>query len=180
VKKFAALPPPGHEQWDNIEGNENMFEEEIEAQPIMQGIDNSIAHIRAVGQDFKANKMGVKPCIMWKRGMCKFGDRCIYNHAEVIRGKAAFQNAVDMNIAPDEKDKFGYRIAKQNPASQGAPVQDRTLDDTTDWYNSESSNINLNPEEMEAINKSIKDARSLVGHLETDFTKEPKKKSRWE
>ena len=32
-----------------------------------------------------------------------------------------------MNIAPDEKDKFGYRIAKQNPASQGAPVQDRTL-----------------------------------------------------
>ena len=46
MKKFAALPPPGHEQWDNIEGNENMFEEEIEAQPIMQGIDNSIAHIR--------------------------------------------------------------------------------------------------------------------------------------
>ena len=33
-----------------------------------------------------------------------------------------------MNIAPDEKDKFGYRIAKPNPASQGAqPDNQRTL-----------------------------------------------------
>ena len=35
---------------------------------------------------------------------------------------------MDMNIAPDEKDKFGYRIAKPNPASQGAqPDNQRTL-----------------------------------------------------
>ena len=86
-----------------------------------------------------------------------------------------------MNIAPDEKDKFGYRIAKPNPASQGAQSDNhRTFDDTTDWYNSDSTNVNLNPEEMEAINKSIKNARSLVGNLETDFTEQPKKKSRWE
>ncbi len=33
-----------------------------------------------------------------------------------------------MNIAPDEKDKFGYRIAKPNPASQGAQSDNqRTL-----------------------------------------------------
>ena len=46
VRKFAALPPPGHEQWDQIPGNENMYDEGLEEQPIMAGIDTSIAHVQ--------------------------------------------------------------------------------------------------------------------------------------
>ena len=48
VRKFAALPPPGHEQWDQIPGNENMYDEGLEEQPIMAGIDTSIAHVQVI------------------------------------------------------------------------------------------------------------------------------------
>ena len=51
--KYAALPPPGHSQWNNISGNENFK------------IDNSMANLRPVGANFKANKAGVRVCIPW-------------------------------------------------------------------------------------------------------------------
>jgi len=184
VRKFAALPPPGHEQWDMIPGNENLYDEGIENECIIEGIDTSIAHIPAVGQNFKPDKRGVKVCNMWKRGMCNFGDRCIYNHGEVLH-KPKFQDVVDANIAPDERDKFGYRIAKQHAVHVGSAIvpqvsdQQRKLDDTTDWYSSDSKEVNLKSEDMNVIKQSIEKARDVVGMLETDFTAQPKKKSRW-
>ena len=90
--KYSALPPPGHNQWDRIE------------------VDTSIAHIQGVGANFRADKRGVKVCINWKRGSCKFGDRCIYNHGEP-GPRSLLQAAVDSNISPLEKDLVGYRIA---------------------------------------------------------------------
>merc|ERR1719244_176727 len=102
--RFAALPPPGHNQWDNIPGNEN-------GTPVRE-VDKSVAHIQGVGQNFKANRTGLKVCISWKRGHCAHGDRCIYNHCEPgLTGKNRLQAAVDANISPLEKDLVGYRIA---------------------------------------------------------------------
>ena len=43
-----------------------------------------------MGQGFKNDKRGVKVCKMWQRGMCSFGDRCIFNHGEV-QYKPTFQ-----------------------------------------------------------------------------------------
>jgi len=182
VAKFAALPPPGHDQWNNIPGNENLFlgEDDIEQQPIFNGMDSSIAHIAGVGQGFKNDKRGVKVCKMWQRGMCSFGDRCIFNHGEVLY-KSKFQDQVDMNIPPDERDMIGYRIAKQNVQPKGGDEQARKLENTTDWYSSDSKEVNLKSGDMDAIKASIEESRKVVssGMLETDFTQEKKKKSRW-
>lgn len=204
VKKFAALPPPGHAQWNNIPGNENWDDEGLDNTPIIEGIDNSYAHIVPVGQNFKPDKRGVKVCTMWKRGLCKFGDRCIYNHGEVMR-KTQLQAVVDANIAPDEKDIFGYRIAPGRlgkTASGGGLVpgpdgkmawKDETtsaaekvpkppkLDDTTDWYNSGSKELDLKSADRNVIQRSIEEAKKIVGMLETDFTNAPKpKKAKWD
>ena len=103
--KFAALPPPGHSQWNNISGNENFK------------IDNSMANLKPVGANFKANKSGVRVCIPWKRGMCKLGDRCNYTHGDPQQMK--LQALVDKNISPLEKDLSGYRIAADVARSQG-------------------------------------------------------------
>ena len=47
VAKFAALPPPGHHLWDSIPGNENNYDlDGVEDEPIITGIDTSIAHIK--------------------------------------------------------------------------------------------------------------------------------------
>ena len=51
--KYAALPPPEHSEWNNIFGNEN------------SKIDSSMANLRPVGANFKANKAGVRVCIPW-------------------------------------------------------------------------------------------------------------------
>ena len=103
--KYSALPPPGHDQWNRIQGRQNCGTE--------KGVDTSIAHIQGVGANFRADKRGVKVCINWKRGMCKFGDRCIYNHGEAGI-KKQLQAVVDSNISPLEKDLVGYRIASSN------------------------------------------------------------------
>ena len=95
--RYAALPPPGHSQWNKISGNENFK------------IDNSMANLKPVGANFKANKTGVRVCIPWKRGMCKLGDRCNYNHGDPQQMK--LQSLVDANISPLERDLSGYRIA---------------------------------------------------------------------
>ena len=42
-----------------------------------------VEHVQDVGQNVRADKCDVKPCIMWKRGLCKFGDQCFFRHAEV-------------------------------------------------------------------------------------------------
>ena len=102
--KYAALPPPGHSQWNQISGNENFK------------IDNSMANLKPVGANFKANKSGVRVCIPWKRGMCKLGDRCNYTHGDPQQMK--LQNLVDANISPLEKDLSGYRIAADVAKSQ--------------------------------------------------------------
>eukprot|EP00092_Neocalanus_flemingeri_P019769 GFUD01021409.1.p1 GENE.GFUD01021409.1~~GFUD01021409.1.p1 ORF type:complete len:816 (+),score=239.01 GFUD01021409.1:110-2557(+) len=106
--KYSALPPPGHDQWNKIPSR-------------VPGVDTSIAHIQGVGANFRADKRGVKVCINWKRGMCKFGDRCIYNHGEI---KNQLQAAVDSNISPLEKDLVGYRIAssQKRPAGEGGLI----------------------------------------------------------
>ena len=100
--KFAALPPPGHDQWTKIPGGGSKA-----------GVDSSVAHIQGVGANFRADKRGVKVCINWKRGMCKFGDRCIYNHGQPGGVRSQLQAAVDSNISPMEKDLVGYRIASE-------------------------------------------------------------------
>jgi hypothetical protein len=41
-------------------GNENWDDEGLENTPIIEGIDNSYAHIVPVGQTFKPDKRGVK------------------------------------------------------------------------------------------------------------------------
>ena len=95
--RYSALPPPGHSQWNNISGNENFK------------IDNSMANLKPVGANFKANKSGVRVCIPWKRGMCKLGDRCNYTHGDPGHNK--LQSLVDAQLSPLEKDLSGYRIA---------------------------------------------------------------------
>ena len=54
--RYAALPPPGHNQWNNISGNENFK------------IDNSMANLRPIGANFKvrANFQMPKPLVMAK------------------------------------------------------------------------------------------------------------------
>ena len=103
--KYAALPPPGHSQWNNISGNENFK------------IDNSMANLRPVGANFKANKAGVRVCIPWKRGMCKLGDRCNYTHGDPQHTK--LQALVDAQVSPLEKDLSGYRIAADAAKTAG-------------------------------------------------------------
>ena len=103
--KYAALPPPGHSQWNNISGNENFK------------IDNSMANLRPVGANFKANKAGVRVCIPWKRGMCKLGDRCNYTHGDPQQSK--LQALVDAQVSPLEKDLSGYRIAADAAKTAG-------------------------------------------------------------
>ena len=112
--RYAALPPPGHSQWNNISGNENFK------------IDNSMANLKPVGANFKANKSGVRVCIPWKRGMCKLGDRCNYTHGDPQHNK--LQSLVDASVSPLEKDLSGYRIAadvakaKAQNAANSTPV----------------------------------------------------------
>ena len=103
--RYAALPPPGHSQWNKISGNENFK------------IDNSMANLKPVGANFKANKTGVRVCIPWKRGMCKLGDRCNYNHGDPQQLK--LQSLVDAKISPMERDLSGYRIAAANTSQAG-------------------------------------------------------------
>ena len=54
-------------------------------------------------------------------------------------------------------------------------------ENTTDWYSSDSKEVNLKSGDMDAIKASIEESRKVVssGMLETDFTQEKKKKSRW-
>ena len=54
--RYAALPPPGHNQWNNISGNENFK------------IDNSMANLKPVGANFKAKgRVNMpKPLVMAK------------------------------------------------------------------------------------------------------------------
>ena len=103
--RYAALPPPGHSQWNKISGNENFK------------IDNSMANLRPVGANFKANKAGVRVCIPWKRGMCKLGDRCNYTHGDPQQSK--LQALVDAQVSPLEKDLSGYRIAADAAKTAG-------------------------------------------------------------
>ena len=42
---------------------------------------------------------------MWKRGMCKFGDRCIYNHGE-SHGKSKFQVNRRNRVLPPPSPTF--------------------------------------------------------------------------
>ena len=54
-------------------------------------------------------------------------------------------------------------------------------ENTQDWYSSDSKEVNLKSEDMNAIKASIEEARKVVGSgvLEKDFTAAPRKKSRW-
>ena len=53
--RYAALPPPGHNQWNNISGNENFK------------IDNSMANLKPVGANFRKGKVQMpKPLVMAK------------------------------------------------------------------------------------------------------------------
>ena len=53
--RYAALPPPGHNQWNNISGNENYK------------IDNSMANLKPVGANFRKGKVQMpKPLVMAK------------------------------------------------------------------------------------------------------------------
>merc|ERR1711892_1348543 len=185
--KYSALPPPGHDQWNKIPGRAS------------QGVDTSIAHIQGVGANFRADKRGVKVCINWKRGMCKFGDRCIYNHGDPGM-KNQMQAMVDSNISPLEKDLVGYRIASGQtdpdakmvraegnhppPSDQDMdhpPEKTRKLDSSTaDWYNCGSAELPLKITDREAITKSITEAKKVMSNIETDFTKVAQKKSKWD
>jgi len=198
--KFSALPPPGHHQWNNIPGNENLDNPEEEEDFILPGIDNTRAHIPAVGQGFKADKTGAKVCINWKRGFCNFGDRCIYLHYEPGT-RSQVQAALDAAIPPNERDMVGYRtrpvdqhqhggglVARQDGSMEFAegpvpPPPDREKppsrvleDDTSAWYNeSGSSAVSLKVVDREAICRSIQAAKKSTESFETDFTNVPKK-----
>jgi len=174
--KYSALPPPGHDQWNKLPGKQ-------------AGVDTSIAHIQGVGANFRADKRGVKVCINWKRGMCKFGDRCIYNHGEAGM-KNQLQAVVDSNISPLEKDLVGYRIASGQSGVEGGgggltagpdgkmvwtggnpppppehdqpPEKTRKLDSSTaDWYNCGPAELPLKTTDREAITKSIEEAKKV-------------------
>jgi len=187
--KFSALPPPGHEQWNNISGNENFDNPEQEEDFILPGIDNTRAHIPGAGQGFKADKTGAKVCINWRRGFCNFGDRCIYLHYE----KGQVQAALDATVPYNERDMVGYRtrpgaqkgqdggglVAGKDGAMVPAPEKPPTLDDTSDWFNdSGSSAVSLKVVDREAICRSIQTAKKATESFETDFTNVPKKSLR--
>jgi len=180
--RYAALPPPGHDQWNKISGNENFK------------IDNSMANLKPVGANFKANKTGVRVCIPWKRGMCKLGDRCNYNHGDPQQAK--LQSLVDANIVPMERDLSGYRIApadNNKPQTDGAgggsdgPPQTSNTPNSRekeesvsdDWFSEGTSEVKMRSADKEAIAKSIQAAKFKMGGMETDFT-QMKKKSKWD
>jgi len=61
------------------------------------------------------------------------------------------------------------------------PEKARKLEsDTTDWYNSGTSELDLKSTDRDAIMKSIQDAKKVMPDCETDFTKVPKRKSKWD
>ena len=197
--RYAALPPPGHSQWNKISGNENFK------------IDNSMANLKPVGANFKANKTGVRVCIPWKRGMCKLGDRCNYNHGDPQQTK--LQSLVDANISPLERDLSGYRIAADNkPQTDGLtgagaaggtgaslhPANSREKGKTPspfsafvklfvfveesvneDWFSQGTSEVKMRSADKDAILKSIQTAKFKMEGMETDFT-QVKKKSKWD
>merc|ERR1719228_1037018 len=195
--KFAALPPPGHQQWNNIPGNENFDYGEEEEDTIIPGIDNTRANIAPCGAGFKVDKTGAKVCIHWKRGFCNFGDRCIHLHHEPGT-RNQVQAALDASIAPNERDMVGYRTrpVEQHggglvagpdgtmvfaegpvppPPAREKPPSRVLADDTSAWYNdSGDSAVNLKVIDREAICKSIEKARQATDGFETDFTNVPK------
>jgi hypothetical protein len=139
--------------------------------------DCTVAHIPGSGANFRADKRGAKVCINWKRGQCKFGERCIYSHGEPgPRPQATGLQAMsDAAISPLERDLVGYRMAAAGVGGEAGPGSGKRPEPpvASDWYQEGGAGLGT-ADATHTITKQ------LTGNCETDFTKVPKKKSKWD
>jgi len=149
--RYAALPPPGHNQWNNISGNENFK------------IDNSMANLRPVGANFKAKgRVNMpKPLVM-----AKFSPQ-----GQDTSGFRMTSNFVKNPESPSQVVSSGQ--------TQSSEKQEKGESVSDDWFSAGTSEVKMRSIDQEAIMKSIQSAKTKMGSMETDFTK-VKRKSKWD
>ncbi len=177
--RYAALPPPGHNQWNNISGNENFK------------IDNSMANLKPVGANFKAKGrvQMPKPLVMAKfspQGQDSSGFRMApepVKNMESSSQEASSGQTQSADKKEQGKNKYleeiqcnnaimSYDITTHFVLFSGEGVSD-------DWFSAGTSEVKMRSIDQEAIMKSIQSAKTKMGSMETDFTK-VKRKSKWD